>query len=145
MSAPYPRRHGFGLIILVVALGIVSLVLGSITVQIAVSRKAAARREEQVQAHWLARAGLEIAAARLLAAPDAYRGESVEVVPGSVVRIEVRRDRDTILVTSEATSPSDSTQPVVRAATRTYRPAGSGTARRLEVVAPPGRDAGPGP
>jgi hypothetical protein len=41
---------------------------------------------------WLARAGVERAAARLLAEPDKYAGEEVKLIEDGTVKVTVERD-----------------------------------------------------
>ena len=138
------RRRGFGLIALLVTLAVISILLGTITLQIVLSRKTVERRANQLQALWLARAGVEIAAAQLLGGSEDYAGQTLELIPGGRVRVEVKREQGLVDVTSEATYPADSTQPVVRTARRLYRRVATGDGTRLEVVpAPAGEDDGP--
>jgi type II secretory pathway pseudopilin PulG len=132
--SPICRRAGFGLIALLVALAIVTILMGTITAQIFINRKTADRRENQLQALWLARAGLEVAAAKLLSGTEDYRGEALELIPESTVRIEVQRQKDTFHVRSEANYSAGSPQPVVRELNRTYRRVTEGKRVRLEVV-----------
>jgi type II secretory pathway pseudopilin PulG len=128
-----PRRAGFGLIVMLVALAIVAILLGSITFQIVINRKALARHENRLQALWLARAGLDIAAAKLLAAD--YRGETIELIPAGTVRIDVRQEKENFHVSSEATYPANSAEPVVREVSRIYHRVTEGKRTRLEASA----------
>src|SRR5581483_10107367 len=106
-----PGRAGFGLMVLVIVLAVVAILIGSITAQLMLSRTLLERRENQLQSQWLARAGLEVAAAKLLAGAGDYRGEKLALIPAGTVRIEVRRDQDTYRVTSEASYPAEGTRP----------------------------------
>jgi hypothetical protein len=65
-------------------------------------------RQRQLQSLWLARAGVERAAARLLAEPDKYSGEDVKLIEDGTVKIIVERDAKTpkmVHVTCEAIYP----------------------------------------
>jgi hypothetical protein len=131
------RRLGFGLVALIAVLAFVAILMGSITMQIFMNRKTAVRRVNQVQALWLARAGLEIAAAKVLAGADQYRGESVELIPTGKVSIEVRQEKDIFRVRSEASFQGESPFPVVQEASRAYRRIVEGERVRVEVLPPP--------
>jgi hypothetical protein len=130
-------RRGSALLIAVVALALVAVVAAAVTWQCLAGRRLLDRRGNQLQAEWLARAGVELAADRLLADPAGYKGESVEPVPGARVRIEVRADpgaADVFRVTSEARFPGDDRDTVLRSATRSFRRTSRGGQVRLEVV-----------
>src|SRR5918911_63539 len=86
-----PRR-GVALLAALVTLSLVSVVLVAVSWQITANRRLAERRQHQLQADWLARAGVELAVGRLLADPDKYTGESVELLPRSQVRIQVQKE-----------------------------------------------------
>jgi hypothetical protein len=77
---------------------IVLTVLAGLSAVIAAQHLAGRRqldhREKQLQADWLARAGVELAAARLLTGPAGYTGEELSPLSGSQVRITVRREPD---------------------------------------------------
>jgi hypothetical protein len=121
----------------VVALALVSAVTAAVTWQCLAGRRLLDHRRDQLQAESLARAGVELAAARLLADPGGYRGESVELIPGAEVRVEVRADpgsADVFRVTSTARSPRDGRDTVRRSAARTFRRTTRDRQVRLEVV-----------
>src|SRR3954447_4689432 len=121
--APVSRR-GAALVIALVALAFVTVVMASLTWQCLASRQLVERRQNQLQAEWLARSGLELAAARLLADPAGYQGEAVELIPGGQVRIEVRNEAsapDVFRVTSEGRFPGDGLESVLRSVTRSFR------------------------
>jgi type II secretory pathway component PulK len=128
-------RSGYALMTIVLMLGIVALMLGSITIQMALNRTAQAQREARLQALWLARSGLEQAAGRLMAAAEDYRGETLELLPGGTVRIEIERDGEVQRITSEASYAGTLSHPVVRVEMRSYRLHRDGGRVRLEPVA----------
>jgi type II secretory pathway component PulJ len=133
MIRPRAPRSGFALMMVLVALGILAVLLGSIALQFSINRRNAERRANQLQSLWLARAGLDLAAAKLLANAD-YRGETTSLVDEGALRIDVRRDNDVYRVTAEATYPAAGLLPVVREASRTFRRVG-GERVRLEALA----------
>jgi hypothetical protein len=121
----------------VVALTVVASVTAAVTWQSLAGRHLLDRRQHQLQAESLARAGVELAADRLLTDPDKYKGESVELVPGAEVRVEVRTDpgsADVFRVTSEARFPRDGRVTARRSITRTFRRTTRDRQVRLEVV-----------
>jgi hypothetical protein len=128
------RRRGAALLLTLVTLAVLSTLLAAIAWQIVANRRHLERRHYRYQSHWLARAGVELAAARLLADP-AYRGESATPIPQSKVKIEVRRDAtsaDLFHITSEARYPDESREPVVRSVSRDFRRVQDGDKVRLE-------------
>lgn len=130
-----PRR-GTALILVLVILAVVGTVVATTAAQVHTGRLAVERRANQLQAAWLARSGVELACARLLAAPAGYGGESVEPVPGGRVRIEVRPDGGGLRgfrVESEARYPADSSNVVLRRAACWVRRVADGGGVRLEV------------
>jgi hypothetical protein len=123
--APRARpRRGAALMIAVVTLAVVAVLTTAVVAQLVAGRRLLDRRPHRLQAEWLARAGVELAVARLLADPADYRGETVEPVPGSDVRIKVRPDPaapDLFRVTSEARYPEEGPGAVRRSVTCTLR------------------------
>jgi type II secretory pathway pseudopilin PulG len=113
------KRTGYALMTVILTLAIVAVMLSTITLQVVMNRQAQVRREAQLQALWLARAGLELGAARLASDSD-YRGDALELIPTGLVRIEIERDKDVIRVLSESTYTGTQAHPVVRALSRTY-------------------------
>jgi hypothetical protein len=121
----------------VVALTIVAAVTAAVTWQCLAVRHLLDRRQNELQAEALARAGVELAADRLLTDPAGYKGETVEPVAGSEVRIEVRAEpgaTDVFRVTSAARFPRDGRARAGRSVTRTFRRTTRGDQVRLEAV-----------
>jgi hypothetical protein len=118
------RRAGMALMMLVVTLAVLSVMLSATTWQIVAHHHTLERRFNQQQALWLARAGIERAAGRLLTDPAGDAGGSLELVPHSEVRITVLREpgkKDTFRLTSESRFPTDASHPVVRTETRRFQ------------------------
>jgi hypothetical protein len=138
-SAPHSAsRRGSALLIAVVALALVSVVTAVVTSQCLAARQLLQRRQHQLQAEWLARAGVELAADRLLGDATGYKGESVELIPGGKVRLDVRAEpgaTDVFRVTSSARFPGDGRDSDLCSTTRTFRRTSRGSEVRLEVVA----------
>ena len=132
------RRRGVALLTVVIALALISVMLAATTWQLVAQRRTLERRQNQAQAMWLARAGAERAAARLLAEPG-YSGETVELIPGSQLHIAVKRaagPAGVFEVTCEARFPADAPNPVVRTVTRRFRRVVEGDRAHLTVVPP---------
>jgi hypothetical protein len=118
-----------------VTLTILSLLISAIGWQIAAHRRAVDHRQYALQATWLARAGVEHAAAKLLQGADGYHGETLALLPLSVVRIEVSStDQDVFQISCDARYPTEVGDPVRRSITRQFRRAVDGEQVRLEPV-----------
>jgi hypothetical protein len=106
-----------------ITLGVLSMLMVTITWQIVANRRVLERRQNQAQATWLARSGIELGAAHLLASA-AYTGEVLEIIPEAKVDIQVERIKETpdaYVIISEARYPSEGTGQVVRSVTRHFR------------------------
>ena len=137
-------RKGVAALIVLVALAVLFVVLAAVAWQSIASRRVLERREEQLQAQWLARAGLEMATARLLSDATGYKGESVTIVPRSLVRIDVQskgQATDVFQVTCAARYPTDNPHAIVRILTRKLRRTADKDRVRLEID--PGDEAQP--
>src|SRR5438128_9450803 len=129
------RRNGMALMFVVVVLMICSALLVSLTTQMVAAHRMLDRRERQQQSLWLARSGLELAAARLLQDPK-YQGETTDMIPLGEVHITVATDKkapDIFEITSEARFAKDMRENVVRALTRRCRRVVDGSTVRLET------------
>jgi hypothetical protein len=122
---------------MLVVLAAVTAMMAAVTVQLMTSRRWLNQRENQFQALWLARSGVELAAARLTKDPANYTGESAELIPASELRIEVHSEPgspNTFLVTSEAHYPTDGRPLVVRSLQRQLRRTIDKDRVRIEAV-----------
>src|SRR5438132_12931186 len=102
-------RRAVATIWALVVLSILTLLIATISWQVFASRRWLERREHQIQAAWLARSGLELAANRLLLNPAGSAKEPVPLIAEWEVRIELQRDEDSpniYVVTSEARYPA---------------------------------------
>jgi hypothetical protein len=92
-----------------VVLATISVFMVTINMQILLNRRIVEHRQHQVQALWLARSGVEVAAARL--GDEKYTGETLAIIPDSLVRIDVQRAKDANAgynVSVEAKYPTES-------------------------------------
>jgi hypothetical protein len=73
-----------------VALAILATMLAALAWEMTEDSRVLEQQRNRLQATWLARSGVELAGSRLLAGAREYTGESVEPIPKSLVRVEVR-------------------------------------------------------
>jgi type II secretory pathway component PulK len=138
MTPSYPAapRKGLALVVALAALAALTTILSVVTLQLLAARQALGRRHHQLQADWLARAGLEQAAARLLESPAAFTEDNRELVPDARVHIVVEKvGADLYAVTAEA-EVSLHARKVVRTAHARFRRTASGSAVRLDNLSP---------
>jgi hypothetical protein len=130
-----PHRRGVVTIWALVVLSVLTVLAGTITWQHLASRRLIDRRVERLQSLWLARGGIELAAARLLANPKSYSGETLSPIPGSRVEIRVQpKPGDTYQVSSEARYPTDGELPVLRRAAQRFRRLVDASGSRLQPL-----------
>ena len=112
MKIRTPRR-GVLLLTGLVLLAAIAIVLGSLTWQSVTQRRLLAQRERQLQAEWLARGGIERAAA-LTSAGKKPTDETWKPLATAEVRLQVTEKDGTYRVRSEAIYPVDEPNPVSR-------------------------------
>src|SRR5262249_56137853 len=125
MKPPAIERSGFALIWAIVILSILAVVMALVTRMSVTAVRLADRRQQQLQADWLARSGVELAATRLLSDPKGYEGETVELIPDGKVRIAIQTKADapgTYRVTCEARYPAQAPHAILPNPTRTFPP-----------------------
>jgi type II secretory pathway pseudopilin PulG len=118
------RRRGAAILFVAVCMAVLAVMMAAVVRNGFEQKRFLVRRENQTQAYWLAQAGIEHAAARLLADPQDYTGEKLELIPQSEVRIAVETRKDspgTFLITSVGTYPSGDVSPVTISASRTFQ------------------------
>jgi hypothetical protein len=116
--------------------------------QFTTGRRTLERRQNRIQAIWLARAGGELAAARLLAEPDGYTGETVTPIAESRIHITVEKDAaraNTYKIRCETRYPEDGPGSVSIALSWTATRQADPPAVRLEVVDEEAGGVQPGP
>ncbi len=128
------KRKGFALITALIVMAVLAIVLTVVTMQIVAQRNLLRQRERQLQADWLARAGVELAAARLLDSPMEFSEERSDLAPAGKVKIDVKKSADVFVVSAEAEVGLAGEKAVIRAAIGRFRRTDSGGVIRLQTV-----------
>jgi type II secretory pathway component PulK len=129
------RRKGVALITALVVMAVLAIVLTVVTAQIVAQRNLLRQRERQLQADWLARAGVERAAARLLDSPKDFSEDQRELAPAGKVKIDVKKSADDVYVVSaEAEVGLPDEKAVIRTASARFRRTDSAGVIRLQAV-----------
>jgi hypothetical protein len=129
-------RSGITVMWVLVILTVIAATSATAAWQFSTGRRLLERRQNRVQAIWLARSGGELAAARLLQQP-AYTGETVAPIAESKVRITVEKDAaraNTFKIRCEAQFPEDGPGAVSVGLTWTATRQADPAAVKLEVV-----------
>jgi type II secretory pathway component PulK len=132
-------RSGVAVLWALLVLTLLGVTTAAATWQIAAARRALEGRQNRLQTLWLARSGVELAVARLLADPNGYAGEVVAPVPESEVRITVQKDparTDTYQIRSEARYPASGPGSIGQLLTRTATRRTDGQRVRVELATP---------
>lgn len=104
------RRQGLAIVMALAVMAVLTVVLSVVTLQIVNQRKLMVQRQHQLQSEWLARAGIEVAAARLLDSAVAFTDDKQQLVPDSKLDIVVeklRQDEYTVVVEAEVGRPDE--------------------------------------
>jgi hypothetical protein len=131
------KRKGVALITAIVVMAALAILMTVVTVQVVAQRNLLRQRERQLQADWLARAGVERAAARLLDSPQEFSEENRDLAPAGKVTIEVKKaaaDKDVYVVNAEAEVGLPDEKAVIRTATGRFRRTATGGVIRLDAV-----------
>ena len=139
IQSSHRRRAESAAIWVLVVLAFVSTMSLTAVGRFGSARRALDAYTNRAQAEWLARSGVEVAAARLLADPNGYSGETIKPLPRSEVRIVVRKDsteQDVYRVQCEARYPTDA-RVVVRSVTRALKRVDGPKGVRIEPVSIP--------
>lgn len=116
------KRNGVALITVLVILAVLAIVLAVISAQIFAQHNLLRTRERQLQAQWLARAGVEWAAARLLDDPREFQAELTDLAPGGVVKVDVKKTGAGVFtVSADAAVALPDEKPVLRSASAQFR------------------------
>ena len=130
------RRHGAALIMALVAMAIITIVLSVITAQVVSQRQSVLHRQRQLQAEWLARAGAEWAAARLLQKGEAFSDDQQQLAPDSKVRLSVAKaEQDRFDITVDVTVGLNEGRPVARTLSMRFLRTEKDNVARLETIA----------
>jgi hypothetical protein len=134
MKSTSPKRPAMAIIVVLVAMAVLTVILTVVTMQIVAQRRVVSQRHRQLQADWLARAGIEHAAARLLASPADYKDDKQELLPDTKLSITVEKAAGEVYaVTADARVGVEGT-PVARSASVRFRRTESGGMVRLAAV-----------
>jgi type II secretory pathway component PulK len=132
---PTIQRKGIALLMALVAMALVTIVMTVLVAQIVAQRRLVQQRQRQLQAEWLARAGVELAAARLIETPTAFTDDKQELLPDTKLKITVAKSAgDVFTVAVEATVGLQDGPAVLREASTRFRRSGKEGAVRLEAV-----------
>jgi hypothetical protein len=124
LSVGHHRRSGIAILWVLFVLVLLSAVIGLITKQHLAGRSFQDQRAKRLQAEWLARAGSEVALARLLQSPQAFSGDIGDLLRDSKVHVEIKSasgSTSEFEVTSEAHFPMSDAHPVIRSLSRHVR------------------------
>jgi hypothetical protein len=120
----HPGRRGVAILWVLFVLALLSGVIAAITWQHLAGRTALDEHHKNLQASWLARGGMELAAARLLESPQSYKGDVTDLIPNSKVHVELQANsgsNTSFVLKSEATYPVGDPHPAIRTLTRKVR------------------------
>ena len=125
------RRNAIAIIAVIVAMAVLTVILAVVTQQIVRQRNVVRHRQRQLQADWLARAGIEHAAARLLASPAAFTDDQQEILPDTKLSITVAKAAGDIYVVRADAKVGMEGTPVARTSSVRFRRTESGGTVRL--------------
>ena len=115
-------RGGSALLMVVVVMGVLTVILSVVTMQVVAQHNLVRQRQRQLQADWLVRSGIEFAAARLLESPAPFSDDKAELAPDSKLRVVVEKaDADWYNVTVEARVSVTDGRPVARTGSARFR------------------------
>jgi hypothetical protein len=118
-----------------VAMAALAIILSVTAMQCFAARQMLDLRHRQLQADWLARAGVEIGAARLLDSPGGFTEDRLDIMPDSKVHVAIEKSRaDTYLITADAELAGKEDAPVARSARGRFRRTESDGVVRLQAI-----------
>lgn len=132
------RRAGVAIMWALVVMSLVTVLVMGLAAQLLQARRITDNHRNQLQSHWLARSGAELATAKLLSDPEKYTGETVKLVPNSEVKIVVKKDASlegTYHIESQSRYPVNMPGLSVMTVTRTVKRVDNATGTRMEQVA----------
>jgi type II secretory pathway component PulK len=111
------------------------MIMMAITKQIHMSKRVLEQQNNQHQATWLARSGLEAGVAQLLSEGAKPARQLLEIVPSSKLEWEIESEASGIFrITAQAKYPTDQPKGATRQITARYRRIQEGTHVRVEKV-----------
>ena len=108
------RRRGVVLIIVLALIAVIAMITIVLAQTLLAGRQFLERRHHQVQAEWLARAGIERARAQRNRGDQPSQGTWQALGERGHVVVEVQTKKDGVEVTSVGTFPADELRPAVR-------------------------------
>ena len=137
LSTAGEGRQGVALITALIAMAVLTVILSVVTLQVVRQHNYVRQRQRQLQADWLTRAGVEVAAARLLQSPAGFSDDKQELAADTKVRIVVEKtDADSYLVTVEVQVGLEGPT-VTRGASARFRRTDAGGMVRLQRIPAP--------
>src|SRR5262245_19720915 len=137
LAASYEKRRGIALVMALVVMAVLTVILAFVAKEIVTQRLALEQRQRRLQAQWLARAGVEIAAARLLDGPEAFALEMNDVLADIALEIRAAKlGKDLFAVITEA-KIGDEIQQTASSAQAQFHLSQRAGATRLKSVSPP--------
>jgi len=126
-------HRGVACVMALAVLAILGVIMGTVFAQGLRGHRLADRRIDQLQTLWLARSGVEMAAARLVGEP-LYAGEVMKPVPDSLVTVKVQGHGGLYVIRSEGRYAIESNAPLMRRLERRFRLIGASGDRRLDAA-----------
>jgi type II secretory pathway component PulJ len=136
-SATQTPRNGAAVLVALIVMALLAVLMSVVAVQVASQRRLIQQRHHQLQATWLARAGVELAVARLLENAADFHEDKLDLVADSKLNIVVKKSEpDFYLVTVEAGVGAQNESSVVRTESVLFRRTEVGGLIRLQAVSP---------
>jgi hypothetical protein len=134
MIVRHARRSGLALVWSLVILFALGILAGTAAWQIVAARATLERRGHSLQTLWLARSGAELAVARLIDDSD-YKGETIELIPDSDLKIVVTRlENQDYRIQCAATFPISEPTPTTRTFTWQARRSSDPVRLQLDIL-----------
>ena len=132
---PSMRRKGIALVMALVVMAALAVILSVTAMQCLAARQMLRLRQRQFQAEWLARAGVESAAARLLSSPAGFTEDKQEILPDAKVQVVVEKTaEDVYVITADAELGAKEEPPVARTTRARFRRTDSDGMIRLQAL-----------
>jgi hypothetical protein len=130
-------RRGVAILWVLFVLALFSAVIGLSLKDFYANRTVLQQRQKRLQADWLARAGIEVGAARLLESDKPYQADLTDLLSGSRVHVSVELhpgSKSDYILSSEAVYPTSDPHPVRRSISRQLRRLVEKGSVRLEPI-----------
>jgi hypothetical protein len=118
-----------------VVMASLAVILSVTAMQCFAARQMLDLRHRQLQADWLARAGVELAAARLLGSSGTFTEDKLDLLPDAKVHIAVEQSgQDVFTITADAEVGAKEEAPVARTARGRFRRMDNDGVIRLQAI-----------